>query len=359
MAVAAPSVQVLIVDDEPMIRRSLRRKLEKEGYWCEEAPDADEALRMMHHTPADLVILDIMMPGKSGDQLLLELATSFPSTSFIMSTAVTNPDTIIHCMRNGAHDYICKPFKLDQVVDSVERALAKKNAELTILRHQETLEKRVAEQTGALRTLSLGAIKSLVIALEAKDRYTAGHSLRVTAIALAIAREMRLDSQELDDLRWGALLHDVGKLAVDPAIQNKPGKLSSDEYAEMMMHVQIGPRIVGPVVNGAIVDIIAHHHARYDGHGFGQELKGTEIPQGARILAVADSFDAMNSDRPYRDALPLEKSLSEIRNGTGTQFDPDAARAFLRVVEQDGIPLSNSAEHAGIDDSRGAWASAA
>lgn len=338
MAVAPRDAHVLIVDDEQMVRRSLRKKLAREGYRCDEAQDAEEALRQMRGTPADLVILDIMMPGKSGDQLLPELTFYYPSTAVVMSTAVTDPDTIIRCMKNGAKDYICKPFKLDQVVASVERALAKMETELAVRGHQQLLEKRVAEQTKELRKLSLGAIKSLVVALEAKDKYTAGHSLRVTDIALAIGKEMGLESTELDDLHWGALLHDVGKLAVDPAIQNKPGRLTPDEYEQMMMHIQVGPRIVGPVVNQAVTDIIAHHHDRHDGKGFAQALEGDAIPLNARILAVADSFDAMNSDRPYRTALPIEKSLEEIRTGSGSQFDPDAATAFLRLAARDGVP---------------------
>ena len=335
---ATRSAQVLIVDDEQMVRRSLRKKLTREGYRCEEAQNAEEALAQMRGTPVDLVILDVMMPGKSGDKLLPEITLLYPETAVVMATAVADSDTIIGCMKNGAKDYICKPFKLDDVMASVERALLKMEAELTLKSHQRQLERRVTEQTAEIQKLSLGAIKSLVVALEAKDQYTAGHSLRVTDIALAIGKELNLGPQEMDNLRWGALLHDVGKLAVDPAIQNKPGKLSKDEYREMMMHIQVGPRIVGPVVDNVVADMIAHHHDHYDGTGFAQTLVGTDIPLGARILAVADSFDAMNSDRPYREALPRGNSLEEIRQGSGSQFDPVAAAAFLRLAARDEVP---------------------
>ena len=177
-----------------------------------------------------------------------------------------------------------------------------------------------------------------MVALEAKDHYTAGHSLRVSDIALAIGAELTLDELEMDNLRWGALLHDVGKLAVDPAIQNKPGRLTDDEYRDMMMHIQVGPRIVGPVVNKAVADMIAHHHDRYDGTGFAQTLAGSDIPLGARILTLADSFDAMTSDRPYRKALPANKALDEIVRGSGSQFDPVAAAAFLKLATRDEVP---------------------
>jgi putative two-component system response regulator len=183
-----------------------------------------------------------------------------------------------------------------------------------------------------LRKLFLGAIEALVSALEAKDRYTGGHSRRVTEIALALSNELSLSKQDMEDVRWGSLLHDIGKIAIDQAIQNKPGKLTREEYEHIMTHAHVGADIVRPIVNEKIVEMIEHHHDHYDGGGLHQVILGDDIPLGARILAVADAFDAMMSDRPYRSAMPITDIVEEIKRCAGTQFDPIVVTAFLNTV---------------------------
>ncbi len=175
-------------------------------------------------------------------------------------------------------------------------------------------------------------MQTLVFALEANDRNTAGHSQRVTRTALSISEKIGLPASELDDIHWAALLHDVGKIAVDQRVLNKPGKLTPEEYRHVMTHAVIGPSIVKPLVNERVVASIYHHHDRYDGSGLDQVVVGEDIPLGARILAVADSFDAMTSDRPYRAALSAEEALKEIRRCSGSQFDPAIAGAFLNMA---------------------------
>ena len=191
-------------------------------------------------------------------------------------------------------------------------------------------ERKRAEKE--IRTLSLGAIESLVIALEAKDRYTAGHSRRVTDIVVAIGKRMDLTMDDLEDLRCSSLLHDVGKIAVEQYIQNKTSKLSSVEYDRMMIHVQAGVCIVKPVVNEKVVGLIEHHHDYYDGSGLRQIVSGEDIPLGARIIAVADAFDAMTSDRPYRSAMSVMEAVEEIQRCSGTQFDPIIVDTFLKIL---------------------------
>jgi len=323
--------RILIVDDESGIRRLLYHKLSKAGYTCEEAENAERATEKMAANPAELIILDIKMPGKSGIELLPDLKAKYPHTAVIMATAITEASNAINCMKDGADDYLCKPFNLEEVVLSAERSLEKRRLELEIKAYQERLQQKVDEQTMEIRRLFLGAIEALVFALEAKDKYTAGHSRRVTKFALAIAKELGLPKDELEDLRWGSLLHDVGKIAVDQAIQNKPTKLTAAEYEHIMIHTQIGAGIVKPVVNDRVVKMIEHHHDRYDGTGLNQTIAGEDIPLGARIMAVADAFDAMTSDRPYRPALPMEEALGEIKRCTDTQFDPMVARAFIKI----------------------------
>jgi putative nucleotidyltransferase with HDIG domain len=178
----------------------------------------------------------------------------------------------------------------------------------------------------------LGAIEALVSALEAKDKYTAGHSRRVTEIALALGNELGLSAQAMEDLRWGSLLHDIGKIAVDALIQNKPGKLTREEYEHIMTHVPVGTEIVRPLLNGKITEMIEHHHDHYDGNGLHQVVAGDDVPLGARILAVADAFDAMMSDRPYRSAMSITDIVVEIKRCAGSQFDPTVVAAFLNTV---------------------------
>lgn len=183
------------------------------------------------------------------------------------------------------------------------------------------------------KTLSLDELKSLVFTLESIDKYWAGHSRRTAEIALAIGEDINLPPEVLEDLRWGALLHDVGKIAVDPGILYKPGKLTPEEYRHIMAHTVTGSNIVKPIGNKGIADIVSHHHDHYDGSGLDQAVAGKDIPLGARILAVADAFDAMTSDRPYRAAMSNEEAIDEIRQGRGTQFDPVIANIFIKMRE--------------------------
>jgi len=183
------------------------------------------------------------------------------------------------------------------------------------------------------KPLSLDELKSLVFTLESIDKYWAGHSRRTTEIALAIGEDINLPPEVLEDLRWGALLHDVGKLTVDPDILNKPGKLTPEEYRHIMAHTVTGSNTVKPIGNKGIADIISHHHDHYDGSGLGQVAAGKDIPLGARILAVADAFDAMTSERPYRAGMSNEEAIEEIRQGRGTQFDPVIANIFIKMRE--------------------------
>ena len=325
--------RVLIVDDERLVRRVIRGRLVKQGYRCYEAENAIEAMDSVKTNQPQLVLLDVMMPGKTGLELLPEIKASYPDTAVIMSTAVVDAVTIIDCMRKGAHDYITKPFDLDEVAQRVGSVLETKQLELQIKEYQERLKNTVDDQKHQIRALFVSSIESLVFALEAKDRYTAGHSRRVTDIAISIGKKMGLSQEELDDLRCGSLLHDVGKIAIDPTIQNKPDRLTTEEYRHMMSHAMAGVGIVKPVASQSVVEIIAHHHDHYDGKGLDQTTVGDQIPLGARIVTVADSFDAMTTDRPYRSAMSVCQGLDEIKRCSGSQFDPIVVAAFLQIIE--------------------------
>ncbi|OGO16834.1 MAG: hypothetical protein A2Z15_07315 [Chloroflexi bacterium RBG_16_50_11] len=335
-AATANKERILVVDDEKIVRRSLIKCLSMNGFVCEEASNADEAMAYLGSRPADLVILDIMMPGIPGSELLPRIKEAFPNTAVIMATAVVEPDTIVNCMKNGAYDYITKPFDVSQLIKNIETVLEKRNLELNLKEKSQFLEGKVTEQAKELQKLFIDAVESLISALEAKDKYTAGHSRRVTKIALDIAYMLGIEGEERENIRWAAMLHDIGKIGIDPSIQNKPGILTPNEYNYILTHCSIGPGIVQPLVNESIVDAIRHHHDSYDGSGMNQSLAGDRIPLISRILAVADSFDAMTSDRPYRIAMSAIKAVGEIQQCAGTQFDPKVVQAFLKT------PIVNS-----------------
>ena len=215
--------------------------------------------------------------------------------------------------------------------NSVQSPLGKTTLKIAAKEYHQQLENKIEIQTAEIQRLSLSGIEALIYALEAKDGYTAGHSRRVTDISVALGRAVGLGETGMEDLRWASLLHDVGKIAVNPQIQNKPGTLTEEEYEIMMTHSHVGVEIVKPVVNHNVVDIIEHHHDRFDGSGLHQNTSGKDIPLGARILAVADAFDAMTSNRPYRSKMTVEEALKEIQHCSFSQFDPVIVSTFLKI----------------------------
>jgi putative two-component system response regulator len=323
---------ILIVDDEAAVRRLLSRRVAGEGYRCEEASTGDEALIKIRSDLVQLVVLDIKMPGRSGVELLPEIKAAHPDVAVIMATAITDTSTAIECMKQGAYDYITKPFNLDEVVLSIERALEKRRLELENRDYQQHLEQKVEEQAKKIRTSFLNAITALVYALEAKDKYTSGHSQRVSRISVAIATELGLPQQDVERIRLAGLIHDIGKIGVREAVLNKPGKVNAEEYQHILSHCNIGEHILTPIVEDEqILRAVRHHHERYDGTGYPDGLSGGQIPLGAKILAVADTYDAIISGRPYREAESIQTACDEIQRHKGTQFDPEVVGAFLRI----------------------------
>jgi putative nucleotidyltransferase with HDIG domain len=323
---------ILLVDDEEMIRRLLYKKLSAEGYRCQQAASAEQALEKLKEDSIELVILDIKMPGKSGVELLPEIKAKYPDTAVVMATAVDDANTAINCMKAGAYNYINKPFNLEEVSFSVRRALEKRRLELENRDYQQHLEQKVEEQAQKIRASFFNAVTALAYALEAKDVYTSGHSQRVTEISVAIAKELGLPKESIEKIRLAGLVHDIGKIGVRESVLNKPGSLSEEEYEHVRLHSQTGEHILKPLVGDKeILKAVRHHHERYDGAGYPDGLKGERIPLLARIIAVADTFDAMTSERPYRKALTKEAACAEVERCRGTQFDPEAADAFLKV----------------------------
>jgi putative nucleotidyltransferase with HDIG domain len=329
-----PKESILLVDDEEAIRCILNKGLSMRGYKCDEAENGDQAIAKLEGNHSDLVILDINMPGRSGSEVLPDITSRFPETAVIMSSGVTDAKVIAKCIKDGAQDYLSKPFRFEQVLQSVNGTLDKRRVALEIQRYFLDMGRKAVKEQLEPRKLFLGAIETLINTLESCDNYTRGHSQEVTEIALAVGKQMGISAEDLEDLRWASLLHDVGKIAVDPDILNKPSELTSSEYRHIMTHAVIGPSLVKPFVNGKVVQIISHHHDHYDGGGLDQAIRGKDIPLGARIVALADAYQAMISERPYRRAMSRLDAIDEILWYSGTQFDPIIANVLIGFIRQ-------------------------
>lgn len=353
--------RILIVDDEISVRDILSRKLAKEGYSCTVASDGTAALKNLSVYQFELVLLDINMPGKSGTSVLKQIVAKYEDTAVIMITALSDVKTAIETMRMGAYDYIIKPIDLSTIIVSIEKALDRRSLIVENKDYQLHLEEKVKKQTEKIRDTFLNSVESLVYALEAKDNYTSGHSYRVTTMAVAIAKEMGMSKGQIEKIRLAGLIHDIGKIGVRESILNKPGKLTDEEYQHVKSHAEIGERIISPIVEDKeILDIVRHHHERYDGKGYPDGLSAEEVhqearitslsnihanildtrivkaklSQGARILAVADAYDAMTSERPYRATMSPEEAYTELERCKEKQFDPDVVDALFRTIRR-------------------------
>jgi putative nucleotidyltransferase with HDIG domain len=332
-----PSIRVLIVDDEPAAGKLLALFMERAGCDCRIALSGEGALKILEREPADAVFSDIRMPGMSGMQLLDEVHRRYPDMAFVVTTGVDDVRVGVQAMKAGADDYLVKPFREEVVLASLRRALDKKHLEQEVKNYRHRLELMVAERTRqlevALKMLERSyedTVEALGAAIDLRDSPTAGHSQRVCRYSLEIAKAMNLSEAERKSIAMGAYLHDIGKLGLPDGILLKPGPLTADERKIMQEHVQTGYALVNKIPHLAdAAGIILSHHERFDGSGYLQGLKGDQIPLGARIFAVADTVDAMTSDRPYRRALPFEAGREEIRRETGRLFDRQVASAFL------------------------------
>jgi len=335
-------MRCLIVDDEPRLRRVLIRLLEGEGFQCREAGSGVEALAELEKEPVPLLISDLRMPEMDGVTLLREVTARWPETAVIVVTAVAEVESAVACLQMGALDYVAKPFHLDEVRARVAQALDKRRLIQENKSYQLHLEERVAAQARRIEELFLEGVHALVYALEAKDGYTRGHSMRVSNYSVSIARALELDKDTIDTIALGAELHDVGKIGVSESVLHKVGKLSPDEYRHIMEHTVIGFRILGPLMRDApgALSIVRSHHERWNGTGVPDGLAGEAIPWEARIVAVADAFDAMTSVRPYRPSLSVPLAMKELEEGKNVQFDARVVDAFKRAFPELGkLPI--------------------
>ena len=342
--------KILVVDDEEAIREVISTLLQSQGYRCTVAHNGRAGLEAFRKDTFDLVLSDIVMPEMDGLKLLGELRIEDPDVPVIMVTAMHDISIALEAIRAGAYDYILKPFEKDQLHLSVRRALEHRQLVLENRSYQSDLEHLVAERTQqlsiALQDLEQSydyTLEALGGALDAKDAETEGHCQRVTAFTITIAKAMGVDKAQLRHIARGAFLHDIGKMGVPDNILRKPGPLTDSERALMRRHCEIGYAVLEriPFLKEA-AEIVLSHQECYDGSGYPRGLKGDQIPLGARIFAVADTLDAMISDRPYRKALPISAARDEIRRYSGRQFDPQVVQVFLSKPDQLWVELHDN-----------------
>ena len=351
-------ISVLIVDDEEPIRRLLDMCLEPH-FTCVLAATAEEASELLEAGSFHLVLTDIRMPGASGLELCQLIRRVSPETAVIMVSGMTDIQFAVKAMREGAFDYLTKPFDLEQVLMVVERSLRYQALVAAKQRYEESLEETVKIRTTELRALNenlnimletlyanyRATLRALAKALEARDVETRGHSDRVVAYCLRLGKELGLSHNDLIALEQGALLHDIGKIGVRDSILLKDGPLTEEQWLEMREHVDHGLAIIDGIdfLSGAR-DIVGQHHERYDGSGYPGGLRAEAISIHARIFSVADTFDAITSDRPYRASQPYHAARAEILAHSGGQFDPKVVNGFLKISESEWNQIRGSAE---------------
>jgi len=333
--------KILIVDDEEAIREVVSTLLQAQGHDCASVSNGQLAQDFLRTHSVDLVLSDMVMPEMDGMRLVEWIRQTDPDVPIIMVTAMHDLSTALEAIRRGAYDYILKPFEKDQLYVGVRRALEHRQLVVERNNYQRTLETQVAERTaqlkGALEQIEQSyddTLEALGGALDLKDAETEGHSRRVTAFTIAIAKEMKVEPQLLPQIARAAFLHDIGKMAIPDQILRKPGPLTLEERGVMRTHCEIGFNMVMriPFLREA-AEIVLSHQEYFDGTGYPRGLRGEEIPLGARIFAVADALDAMISDRPYRKALSVTYAREEIQRCTGTQFDPKVVEIFLAMPD--------------------------
>jgi putative two-component system response regulator len=342
--------RILIVDDEPLMTEMIRDHLSFEGFQAMTTNDSSIVLDMVEENGYDLVLLDVGMPDPNGLAVLRQLQAGHPFLPVVMLTAFTDADTAAQAMRDGASDYIVKPYQEAQLVSRIERALERGQLLRERAEAHDLLEQRVDEQTQTLRAQSKqlsamldrvvvtyqATVKALEAALDVRDQSAPGHCRRVAKLAVQLGNRVGLRLNDLIALEHGALLHDIGKLGVPDGVLMKPGPLDENEWHTMRQHPEIGCDVVGHIdfLQNAL-PVIRHHHEHYDGSGYPDGLAGEEIPLLARIFSVVDAYDAQTNQRPYNTVLEIEDVLANLQEASGTQFDPAIVDAFVAMLREE------------------------
>ena len=336
---------ILIVDDDEF-NLVVAGDILKEKYSIHTVQSGDATLKFLEENLPRLILLDLHMPGMDGREVMKKIQKNkvWKKIPIIFLTSDNKPETEKECLVLGALDFITKPFEPMVMMSRINRIV-----ELVEL--QNDLERKLEEKTKLVETVSLNSIMVIANTIDAKDAYTSGHSMRVAQCAAAIARKLDWSDQEVQNIHYVALLHDIGKIGVPDAILNKPGRLSNEEFEVIKKHPVIGNDILKDIhIIRSVAEGALYHHERYDGHGYPFGLSGEEIPPYARIIGIADAYDAMTSNRIYRHKLSNEKVIKEFEKGKGTQFDPKLTDLFLEML-RGGFDVAKERRAVNWDDS--------
>jgi putative two-component system response regulator len=334
--------RVLVVDDEETIRLALSKFLRTRGYNVQTAESGTVALDLLQRGKYVLMLCDVRMPGIGGVELVPRALAIDPELAIVMLTAVNDAPTAAEVLSAGAMDYLMKPIELADLQHAIERVLHRRELSIEQRNVERLIREEVALRTAelereklALRALSIDIVEALINALEAKDVYLRGHSQRVAHLGAAIAQEMGLDEDTVEEIRLAGRLHDVGKIGIRETVLNKPGSLTPEEFDHVRTHVRIGVDILTPLRHlGQSVLYVHDHHEHWNGKGYPRGLSGENISLGGRILCAADAFDALTSARSYRGALTPEAAIDLLATHRGVLVDPRVFEVLANVIRR-------------------------
>jgi putative two-component system response regulator len=332
--VAEHASTILVADDEPNVRDVIRLMLAEEGHRLVFAENGAEAFEKAYELVPDLILLDVMMPKMDGYEVCRKLRSepTVAQVPIIMITALGDTASRIRGINSGADDFISKPFDFAELTAKI-RNIIRLNRFRQILTERENLRRAHID----LQKAYDATLEGWAHALELRDSETQGHSMRVTQKTLELARAMGITDGDLDHVRRGALLHDIGKMGIPDAVLQKPGPLTAEEWTVMKRHPEYAYRLLSPIdYLRPALDIPYCHHERWDGTGYPRGVKGEEIPLSARVFAVVDVYDALSTDRPYRPAFTVDKINAHLAESAGSHFDPRVLDAFNRIINRGG-----------------------
>ena len=328
---------ILVVDDEAPVRNLLATWLTARGYRCVRADSVAAALRCIETEAIDVIIADIKMPVATGIDLLHRVLKTHPDLPVLMLTGNRDTESAIQALNAGAFGYLLKPARSDEFLAQVNHGLELHRLRLERRRYTESLEQRVREQTVEIRQAHEETIHRLVHAAACRDLETGAHIVRTGVFSGILARAAGWPEAEVDRIRMAAPMHDIGKIGVPDAILRKPGRLTPDEYEVMKQHTVVGAKLLAGSDSSILCmarEIALSHHERWDGSGYPAGMAGDAIPEAARILSIVDVYDALMSDRPYREAMKTDEVIQHMIAGQGSQFDPVLLPTFLGVLDE-------------------------